>query len=94
MKRTALILFLLAFGAVSLYAGDARNVVVVRQGDSLVVKMDLDLTASYLRSNSVFLLRPVLRAGPHERMLKAVGLYTRNQFFHYLRNAPGGQPYG
>ncbi len=66
----------------SVTAGDAR---LSRDGSSVVVDMDLDISALQLKSTQAVLLTPCIVNGSDSLALPSVGIYGRQRYYYYLR---------
>lgn len=60
-----------------------------RNGDYLVVDMDMDLTGLDVAGNRAVLLTPRLVNGTDSLDLPAIGIYGRRRYYFYVRNGEG-----
>ena len=93
MKRIVLSLVILVASAFTMQAQEIQEVELKRQGDWMSVKMNIDMEGAFPRSNETVILTPELRHGRYTQPLKAVGVYSRNQWYYYQRTGvkPGGE---
>ncbi len=56
-----------------------------RDGSSVVVDMDLDISALQLKSTQAVLLTPCIVNGADSLALPSVGIYGRQRYYYYLR---------
>ena len=93
MKRFFLLMAFALLPVFAVYAADeisagarVRNVRFDRQGGFMNVRMDFDLGKELLGNNSAYIITPVIRGGASSCRLGSVGVYSRNLYYHYLRN--------
>ena len=96
MKKT-LIIFI--FAAALLFAAplalaqtvesgsvSAENVKFSKNGDDLVIQMDLNTTGLDIKGNRMVIITPEVSDGINTETLSSVGLYGRKRYMFYLRN--------
>lgn len=78
---------LLVFGS-SAYADGVKtqNVRLVRNGDFMVVDMDMDLTELKVKANRAVIVTPALVNGENSFDFSSVGVYGRKRYFYYVRD--------
>lgn len=86
MKRFFILAFTLLLSA-SLFA-QTENASLVRVGDNMVVKADIQLTPCMLKGVKAFVLAPQISDGEHVALLPPIGMYSKDKFYPYL-NAYG-----
>lgn len=85
MKRILLSIVILAASVVWVQAQNIQDIELKRQGDWMSVKMNIDMEGATPRSNETVVLTPELRHGRYSQALKAVGVYSYNQWYYYKR---------
>lgn len=63
-----------------------QNVRLVRNGDFMVVDMDMDLTELKVKSNRAVIVTPSLVNGENSLDFSSVGVYGRKRYFYYVRD--------
>ena len=63
-----------------------QNVRLVRNGDFMVVDMDMDLTELKVKSNRAVIVTPSLVNGENSLNFSSVGVYGRKRYFYYVRD--------
>ena len=95
MKKTLIIIFAAAllFAAplalaqtVESGSVSAENVKFSKNGDDLVIQMDLNTTGLDIKGNRMVIITPEVSDGINTETLSSVGLYGRKRYMFYLRN--------
>lgn len=91
MKRTIFFLSLLLGTSPLPHAQEIDGVTVGnlkmdRNGEYLVVEMDVELSRLEVEANRAVLLTPRLVNGADSADLPAVGIYGRRRYYYYVRN--------
>lgn len=60
-----------------------------RNGEYLVVEMDVELSRLEVEANRAVLLTPRLVNGADSTDLSAIGIYGRRRYYYYMRNGAG-----
>ena len=94
MKRTIFFLSLLLGTSPLLHAQEVDGVSVGslkmdRNGEYLVVEMDVELSRLEVEANRAVLLTPRLVNGADSADLSAIGIYGRRRYYYYMRNGAG-----
>ena len=94
MKRTIFFLSLLLGTSPLLHAQKVDGVSVGslkmdRNGEYLVVEMDVELSRLEVEANRAVLLTPRLVNGADSADLSAIGIYGRRRYYYYMRNGAG-----
>ncbi len=63
-----------------------KNLVLERNGDYMVINMDIDLTNLDVSSNRAILLTPRITNGNNSIDLTSIGVYGRKRYYFYVRN--------
>ena len=61
------------------------HVLLKRDGKYLTVRMTLDMSRLDVKADRAVLVTPLLEADGHNKPLKAIGIYSRNRYYHYAR---------
>ena len=64
----------------------AENVKFSKNGDDLVIQMDLNTTGLDIKGNRMVIITPEVSDGINTETLSSVGLYGRKRYMFYLRN--------
>lgn len=64
----------------------AENVKFSKNGDDLVIQMDLNTTGLDIKGNRMVIITPEVSDGINTETLSSVGLYGRKRYMYYLRN--------
>ena len=64
----------------------AENVKFSKNGDDLVVQMDLNTTGLDISGNRMVIITPEVSDGVNTETLPSVGLYGRKRYIYYIRN--------
>ena len=64
----------------------AENVKFSKNGDDLVIQMDLNTTGLDIKGNRMVIITPEVSDGINSQTLSSVGLYGRKRYMYYLRN--------
>lgn len=72
--------------AMPLTGADVSDVTINRNGDFMVVDLNMSLAGMDVPSNCAVLLQPVIVNGADTLALKGVGVYGRTRYYYYLRN--------
>lgn len=89
MRRIVFTLFALAtyFMALADVEGaKVDNIRLERNGNYMVVEMDVDLSQLKVKSNRAVLLTPAMVNGQDSLNFASVGLYGRQRYFYYVRD--------
>ncbi len=94
MKRTLLILaatlccfVALAQSSETLKGVKVENLLMERVGDFINIDMELDISSLDVRTTQVAVLTPWIIKGGDSLSLRSVGVYGRNRYLYYQRNA-------
>lgn len=85
MKRIVLTLVLLAASAYAMQAQQIEDLELKRQGDWMLVKMEIGLADALPGADRTVVFTPELRSGQNRLSLKPLGIYSRNQWYYYQR---------
>lgn len=89
MKRFIFTLVALSAFSLSAYAEvegvKTHNVRLERNGDYMVVDMDIDISDIKVKSNRAVLVTPAIVNGDDSLNLASIGVYGRKRYYYYLR---------
>lgn len=85
MKRILLSIVILAASAAAALGQQVRGVELIRVGDQLRVKMNINVQEVLPGRNQTVVITPQLRNSGINHSLKPVGIYSRNQWYYYER---------
>ena len=71
---------------IDIKTSDVKDVTMTRNGDFMVVDMNMSLADMKVPSNCAVLLQPVIVNDTDSLVLKGVGVYGRRRYYYYLRN--------